>query len=246
MAGMSMSTGLISGMDTGSLITQLMQIEANPQTLLKTRLKATQDDAAAYRAVNTKFDALRTAAEALTKVATWAAAKATSSSTAVTATAGADATPGSLTFGVTSLAANHSVLSASTWSKTTDPLNLTGPLVLTKKDGTSQNIALKSAATLADAVAAINAAKAGVTATAVPTKDSTGATVYRLQVASTTTGAASEFSLVSTGETTSQFTKLTQGTDATIHVGDATGAGYDAVSPTNTFTDLMRGTPITV
>src|SRR3954465_11777291 len=103
MAGMSVSTGLISGIDTGTLISQLMQIEANPQTLLKTKLTDTQADATAYRPVNTKLDALRTAPEALPKAAPWAAAKASSSSPAVTATAGADATPGSLTFNVTAL-----------------------------------------------------------------------------------------------------------------------------------------------
>jgi flagellar hook-associated protein 2 len=241
MAGMSVSTGLISGMDTGSLISQLMQIEANPQTLLKTRLKGTQDDATAYRAVNTKFDALRTAAEALTKVTAWAAAKATSSATTVTATAGGDATPGSLTFNVTSLAANHSVLSATSWQKTTDAFTLASPLVLTDTaTGTTKQIALKTGATLADAVSAINGSNTGLTATAVKTD-----TGYRLQVGSTTTGEASAFSLASTGEATPQFKLLTQGTNAKIHVGDQT-TGYDAVSPTNTFSELMRGTPITV
>jgi flagellar hook-associated protein 2 len=239
MAGMSVSTGLISGMDTGSLITQLMQIEANPQTMLKTRLNDTQADATAYRAVNTKFDALRTAAEALTKTAAWAAAKATSSAPTVTATAGADATPGSLTFNVTALAANHSVLSAGTWATTTTAFGLAAPLTVTK-GGVTTSIALKSGATLADAVSAINASNTGLTATAVST--STG---YRLQVASTTTGESSAFSLASAGETTPQFKLLTQGTNAKIHVGDAT-TGYDAVSSTNTFSELMRGTPITV
>ena len=245
MAGMSVSTGLISGMDTGSLITQLMQIEANPQTLLKTKLSSTQADAAAYRAVNTKFDALRTAAEALTKATAWSSAKATSSATTVTATAGADATPGALTFNVTSLAANHAVMSAGTWDKTTDAFAMASPLVLTNTaTGTTKQIALKTNATLADAVSAINAAGAGVTATAVPTKTATGTTVYRLQVAGATTGEASQFTLGSGGDTT-KFTELTKGADAVVHVGPV-GGGYDAVSPTNTFSELMRGTPITV
>jgi len=239
MAGMSVSTGLISGMDTGSLITQLMQIEANPQTLLKTKLTDTQADATAYRAVNTKMDALRTAAEALTKTAAWAAAKATSSATTVTATAGADATPGSLTFNVTSLASNHSVLSAGTWPTTGTSFGLGSPLTVTK-GGVTTSIALKSGATLADAVSAINGSNSGLTATAVKTDAG-----YRLQVGTTATGAASSFTLTSAGETTAQFTLLTQGADATIHVGDAT-TGYDAVSSTNTFAELMRGTPITV
>ena len=78
MAGMSVD-GLVSGLDTTSLITSLLQIEAQPQTQLKTRLTATQNTAAAYRSINTKFDALRTAAEALTSAGLAAARSATSS-----------------------------------------------------------------------------------------------------------------------------------------------------------------------
>src|SRR4051794_41525020 len=89
-------SGLISGMDTTSVVSQLMQIESQPQTLLKSTLSATKTDAAAYRDVNTAFAALATAAAALTKPATWATASATSSSSTVTATAGPTAQPGSL------------------------------------------------------------------------------------------------------------------------------------------------------
>src|SRR4051812_33195619 len=118
MAGMNV--GLISGMDTATLISQLIKVEGNPQTLLKNKLVDTKADAAAYRAVNTKLDALRSAAEALTKAAAWTAAKATSSSPAVTATATAGASAGSLAFSVTSLAATHSFFSSgATWATPT-------------------------------------------------------------------------------------------------------------------------------
>ena len=79
--------GLVSGLDTTSIITNLMKVEAKPQDLLKTQLSATQAKAAAYRAVNTRFDAIRTAAEALTASSLQAAKTATSSTTSVTASA---------------------------------------------------------------------------------------------------------------------------------------------------------------
>ena len=61
---MSMSVdGLVSGMDTTSLITQLLQAESGPQTQLKSRLATSQTTASAYRTVNTTFAAVRTAAE---------------------------------------------------------------------------------------------------------------------------------------------------------------------------------------
>jgi flagellar hook-associated protein 2 len=241
MAGMSVSTGLISGMDTASLISQLMQVEANPQTLLRTRLTETKADAAAYRDVNTKFDALRSAADALTQVATWAAAKAGSSSASVTATASSTATPGSLTFTVGQLAAPHSVLSAQTWQTAATPFGTGSPLLLTPQGGSAKQIPLKAGATLADAVVAINGANAGVTAMAVSTT-----TGYRLQVTSTTSGAASTFSLAPTGGSSSDFPTLTAGANATITVGDPATTGFIATSSSNNFTELMPGSTVSV
>src|SRR3954467_3706653 len=98
MAGMSTGVGLASGLDYSTMISQLMQIEAQPQKLLETRLSETKVDAAAYRAVNTSLSALQSAAEALTKAAAWTPAKASSSSASVSATAAAGATTGSVTF----------------------------------------------------------------------------------------------------------------------------------------------------
>lgn len=232
MAGMNV--GLVSGMDTAALIDQLMQVEANPQKLLQIKLADTQADAKAYRAVNTKFDALRTAAEALTKTATWAAATASSSSTGVAATASPGASAGSVTFTVQALASTHAVLSDKSWAATTDTYDLALPLVVDNLDGTTQAITLADGATLADVVSAINAQAPGLTATAV--KTTTG---YRLQVGSSATGQASDFSL-GTG-----FQTLSQGADASLSVGTGT-VSYEVTSPTNTFTDVLAGTTFTV
>ena len=53
-------SGLISGLDTSSIITQLMQVEAEPQTALKTTLTNTQSAITSYQDLNTKFKALLT------------------------------------------------------------------------------------------------------------------------------------------------------------------------------------------
>ena len=77
---MSMSVdGLVSGMDTTTIISGLMQTEAAPQTALKTRLSTTKTAASNYRTVNTTFAAVRAAAEALQKTDLWGAASACSS-----------------------------------------------------------------------------------------------------------------------------------------------------------------------
>src|SRR3712207_480228 len=104
--------GLVSGLDTTSLVTQLVAAEALPQTRLKTQMSAAQAAANAYRAVNTKVDAVRTAAEALTADGLAAARTAKSTAASVTASATSTAVPGSrLSFTVTSLASAASYLS---------------------------------------------------------------------------------------------------------------------------------------
>jgi flagellar hook-associated protein 2 len=250
MAGMSLSTGLISGMDTGSLVSQLMQVEANPQTLLKTKLAGTQTDAAAYRAVNTRFDGLRSAAEAVTKAASWTTTKATSSvPAAVTATAGSSALPGSLTFTVAKLATTHSLigpeLTTTVPSTPTTPASATdvpfgAQITVTDAAGLNpQTFAVGGSGSLADAVAAINKNTAlGLTATAMQVSDGK----FRLQVSAGTTGAAKAFGLnTDTGHT---FTALTTGQDAELTVG--TTNPFTVRSPTNSFTGLLPDTTITV
>ncbi|MGY1689567.1 flagellar filament capping protein FliD [Geodermatophilus sp. SYSU D01105] len=242
MAGISIS-GLVSSLDTASIIDQLMQVEANPQTLLQQRLSSTQSQATAYRAVNTRFDALRTAAEALTKDTAWTAAKATTSSTTASAVTSSTAATGSVTFTVDKVAKAHAVISDQKWSvaadkSASDVAYGTNSLTLTV-GGATKTISLdrdgNGTATLAEAAAAINAdTTLGLAATAVRTSP----TEYRLQISATKTGAASQFS--GTG-----FSTVTQASDAQISVGD-TGAGYTMTSATNSFTGLVDGTTITV
>src|SRR3954447_18014266 len=162
MAGVSMGTGLSSGIDYSTMITQLMQIEAQPKTLLTQQLTATKNDAAAYRAINTAFATLGSAAEALTKAATWSTAKATSTDSTVVATASSNATPGTFTFSVDKLATAHSLMATTAWTHATDGFGLGAKLTSKSTDGntTFGTTAIKSSdsdpASLTDAVTAIN------------------------------------------------------------------------------------------
>lgn len=243
MAGMSVG-GLVSGLDTRAIVDGLMQIESNPQTLLKQQLSATQSRATAYRAINTRFDALRSAAEALTKDAAWQSVKPSSSSPSVVAVSAPGASAGMVSFSVDQLARPHSMISAQKWTATGDQTASDLPYGAATLDitvgGTTTTLDLdrngNGTATLAEAVSAINARKdLGLTATAVKVS----ATEYRLQVAATKTGENSEFQI----GPADAFTVVTQGQDAQITVGDS---GYTMTSATNTFTGLVDGTTITV
>jgi flagellar hook-associated protein 2 len=239
MAGMSVSTGLISGINYDSMIGQLMQVEANPQTLLKNQLVAVQADAAAYRAVNTRFDALRTAAAALTADSAFTAVKASSSNTTVAATAGATAVGGSVSFTVKQLATAHSMISTTPWSAPDQQFG-SSTFSFTPKGATAATdipITTTNAAgpTLADAVAAINASDKGLTASAVRVQDGE----YRLQVTAKATGDKASFTVGSAGS----WTAVTTGKDAELSLGES---GLSVYSDTNTFTGLMADTSITV
>jgi flagellar hook-associated protein 2 len=253
---MSMSVdGLISGMDTTSLISQLLQAEAGPQTALKSRLSATQTAASAYRTVNTTFAAVRAAAQAVTSTTLETSRKATSSSDAVAASAKTTAVDGSsLTFAVTGLASRQTVITNGEWSSLTasvdtdingDPAEPAWPLEIRNADGTVRGtVTVAAGATLTDAVKAINDANLGVQASAVKV----GEGKYRLQMTGAATGAANAFEVRSATETDvdgnvgSAFTRTVTAQDATIDLG----GGVIASSATNTFDDLLAGVSVTV
>jgi flagellar hook-associated protein 2 len=98
--------GLVSGLSTTSLISQLMQVESAPQTRLKTKVSTAQTAVASYLSVNAKMASVQTAGHTIGLLSTWRALKATSSSPTVTATATANnnSATGTLTFDVEQLA----------------------------------------------------------------------------------------------------------------------------------------------
>jgi flagellar hook-associated protein 2 len=241
---MSLSTGLISGMDTGSLISQLIQAEAAPQTALKARLKSTELAVSAYRTVNTTFAAVRAAAEAALKPEVWSPVKATSSSTSVSVSAGSGAAPGSLTFKVLDTAKAHSVLNKNAaWTSASSAYGASSITVLDKA-GAAKTPAITIADTntdgtlsLTEAAAAINASSHGLTAAVVQVSS----TEFALQVTSKTTGKDSKFSISGSGSVTNP----TLGADARIKIGD-TAEAYEVASPTNTFATVLTGATFTV
>ena len=94
--------GLISGLKTTDLIDSLMQAEAIPQTLLKNKVTDSTNFISAMQALNSKVAALADSAGKLAKPAGTDLHTTSSSSTAVTATAGPGAVDGSIDFTVAS------------------------------------------------------------------------------------------------------------------------------------------------
>ena len=223
--------GLISGLNTTSIISQLMQGEAAGQTALKQKMSDQQRSIAAYQSINLGMAGLATAAKALTGEA-WSAATASSSSDAVTATATAGAGTGSYTFDVTRLAAAATRTVA---VPPTGPAATGGTLTLTV-GGTAHSLAVtdRSAAGVA---AAINDAGLGVAAAVLHTEQGTV-----LQLSATRTGVAHDFSVAGLA---GPATVLVAAADAQLTVGDPAAGGYTIASDSNTFTGALPGLTLT-
>lgn len=236
MAGLSIS-GLASGIDTTSVINSLIAVAAGPQNALKTQLNAENNKLASYQSINSKLAALQTASDALKLTATWGATTATSSDSSVIATGSATALAGtSTTLTVTKLA--QAQVSTSTTSDPANAADSAAGLSISIGGGAAKSITL-AGNSASDVVTAVNSANLGIRAALVKTSD--GSSV--LQFSSTTTGAASAFTISGLN---SPVQNLNSAQNATATVGDVSSGGYTISSATNTFTDAVPGVTFTV
>lgn len=247
--------GLVSGLETTSIINRLMQVEAMPQTMLKSRQTATTSLVAALQALNTKVASLAQTATKATTADAWSALKASSSASSVTATtttATGATQAGSLTFAVDRLATRQVSLTAP--SATVADLVVNGAVTVRAADGTLTEVAVDPAASFSDVARALNGAGAGVSATVV-----TVGGVERLQLSSTGTGEAAAFTLVpgtaadaQAGAPALGLGTVTAAQDAQVTlwpgsgIVDANGDPVTVTSATNTFADVLPGVSFTV
>lgn len=112
MTGISTSSGIFSGIDSGSLIQQLLAIEARPRTLVQQRIAGLQAQQAAYLDINSALLALNGAAKKFRTDNVFSAARATSSNAAIlTGTANSGAATGSYSFTVNRLVSTQQQIS---------------------------------------------------------------------------------------------------------------------------------------
>lgn len=242
-------SGLASGLDTASIISELMSVESQPQTALKSRVASEQTQVSALQSINTALAALVSSADSFTTGSTWTQLAATSSNAAVSVTAASTATPTNLTVQVLSTA-TPAQLSFTSAKELTDLVATPNTnLTLTTADGTALSVNTGDG-TLQTLVTNINAATTGATgAKPLVTASLVGAGTaadgqpqYKLLIASNATGAGS---LSISGDSASSW--IMQGTsyagsDAQIDIG----AGLQLSSSTNTFTGVLPGVDLTI
>ncbi|ARC55693.1 Flagellar hook-associated protein 2 [Frondihabitans sp. 762G35] len=246
--------GLVSGLDTTSLINSLMTAESQPQTLLKAKVTDTQSTITALQGLNSQVAALATLATTTKSPTALSLFSTTSSSTNVTATASTAATPGTLDIVVGAVAqAKVGVSAAMTaWPDSPPKITIVGAA------GTAVEISPASSS-IDDVVSAVNSSAAGVKAVKVASgKDASGAVQYRLQFTSNTSGAAGSFEIyrgtgadVTAGTATNVLgdpgaAVVKQAQDARVTLWAGTSAEQTITSATNTFADLLPGVSVTV
>jgi len=264
------STGLGSGLNVESIITQLMTLEKRPLDILKQKDQVDQARLSAFGQVKSQFDNLKATAASVATASSWQAVSATLGNTAVaSAIAVAGATPGTYAIEVTNLAQAHTLASAAYAASTT--VVGTGTLnidigtysagVFTPNAGTTTKTAAITVSnnTLAGVRDAINAANAGVTASIVT--DASGA---RLAVTSNATGATNSVRMTVTNDgdandtDTSGLSALAFNPAAAINNGkNLTSAqaaldanlkisGITIASASNTLTGALDGVTLTL
>jgi flagellar hook-associated protein 2 len=245
--------GLISGLDTTSLINAIIAADALPQTLLKTQQQTTTTFVTALQGLNSQIASLTTLATSTAAAGALDLYTANSSSSAMTATASSGASAGSVDLVVNQLAQSQVGVSAAMSAWPTTPAALT----IVSSTGVSTDITPASSS-LDDIVKAVNAAGTGVSAMKVASGSVNGVPQYRLQFSSSATGAAAAFTVyqgtsadVTAGTATDLLAQpgaavIHPAQDAQITLWAGTAAAQSISSSSNQFTDLLPGVTVNV
>lgn len=233
-------TGLASGVDTNTIVQELMSIEAQPEQKLKLQLASEQARVAALQDIQTQLQTLQTDEQALSDPGLWAPSQtvSTSDSTRLSATlVGTGAAPGGYQVDVSHL--------ASAWQQS---FSYSAPaqddtIQITPNDQNGNPLApvpitIAAGSTITAAAASINSTSGSpVYATVVTANDGT----QSLVLSSRQTGAKLNFSVSDPGGALTQ-TGTTQGYDATFTIN----GGAAQTSSSNVVSNAIPGVQLTL
>jgi flagellar hook-associated protein 2 len=191
---MSISVGgLMSGLDTNSIIDQLLALQQKPIIKLQQQEAAYQVELSAYGSLQSTLSSLKSAMDGLDSVSDLTSFSASSGDTDLfTVSAGDTAVSGSYSITVTQMAKVHKLTSC---GFSEGELVGKGIIQLKVGDGSTTDIAVSATDTIDDVAQAINDAKAGGKATVI-----FDGTNYFLTLSGEDTGSANKISLIVTDE----------------------------------------------
>ena len=231
--------GLASGLDTNSIVAQLVELERIPIYQMESRQATYEKKDAAWQTINTRLSALHDTINDLDTTSDWSKfVSGTSSNDDVASVSVSGSAPtGSISFTVDRLATTHQITAATDFGSGTD---LVGAGTLTLNiGGTEHTVDTNSATTLNDLASQINRLDAGVTAGVVAVDGST----VKLVVSAGDSGAANSFTASGTQPGLGTFDIVEQAVDAQLTIGSGAGA-LIVERASNTVSDLMAGVTI--
>ncbi|MBN8524986.1 MAG: flagellar filament capping protein FliD [Planctomycetes bacterium] len=246
MASLTSVSGLSTGIDTKTLLEQLIYADRAPARLMETSKATAQTRLDAVKNMNTRLLALRDAIDD-TKLGSQFDARSvtTSNADALTATVQDKALAGSTTLSITALASAHQVASQRETTATTAYYS-SGSISIRAAGAASATSIAVSDYSLNGIATAINGANAGVTASVI--NDGMG---YRLLVTSTKTGAdngiaelSADGDLAGLLPGVGGMTEAAPARNATVVIGDPL-TGLQVESASNTIDQVVPGVTLT-
>ncbi len=241
--------GLVTGIDTTTIIEGLTNIEQRQIDLLESRRKDVVDRQTAFKGVEAGLLNLRSVASRLGRSTgnVFSAREVTSSDEGlITASAASDAALGVFTVTVNQLAQAHQIGSQGFASENSELT--TGTFSLQIGNGAATDITVDSSNnTLSGLAEAINNADAGVNATIINDGSSAG-TPYRLLLTAASTGESNAITVINNlGASAGSAVKpdfsgaaIQDATNASVTLGSGAGA-INVQSSTNTIEDVISG-----
>lgn len=237
-----------SSLDVNSIVSQLMELEKQPLTVLDTKEASYQAKISAYGTVKSALASLQTAVQTLTQPNTFKALGITSTDlSVVSGSATTEAAPGTYNVVVDQLATAHTVRSNGAYTATNVTFN-TGTLSIKVGNGTAVDVEItNSNNSLAQVRNAINNSGAGVNATII--NDGTN---QRLVLTSKTMGSAGAITVTATDSGSGGTNPLTAlGSASLVEVQPANDAefsvnGLSVTRSSNTISDVVQGLTLTL
>lgn len=234
--------GIASGLDTESLIKQLLSLERRPVSLLEARRETLSTEMNSWRDLNTRLLNLQNRVTDLKKLTStaWTAKKASASDpTVLAASAASTALTGTYSVNVTSLSKATTYQSSVTAADVSTALGLADTITVSGGPGDAKTVTLDGTESLSSLTTKLNDANLGFTASVLQVSPGTYALVIKGK-----DGAANDFSLTDTGSgvaTQMMGTKVTTAANAQLTVNNIA-----IQSETNTVKDAIPGVTLTL
>jgi flagellar hook-associated protein 2 len=245
---LSTITGLSSGIDSKTLVEQMMRLERRPADRMQAIVDANTKRTTALGQFQTLVEGLKTAAASLADKSAFDAYSVTTAGTAsggrslLTATATVGAVPGAYDVKVLKLATAHKLTASAGQASSTTPLGVTGSFELRRPDDTVLgSVTLDGTETLAGVRDKINALTGTSKVQASALSTTAAGTDNRLVLSSQQTGEAGRFKLVATAGDPLTALGLAAPTEQTGHDARVEIDGVPVTRSTNTLTDVLPG-----